>query len=133
MNSMKSTKSPITITGLPKVVNVKVKHLRPQYQNLQEWLDASPDHIYIGRNLTAYVKGAVGSKWKNPFTIKKTGTAKEACKKYRDYVLATPALRNSLDELEGKTLGCWCVPDHECHGEVLKQLFFEHKNGFLYK
>ena len=109
------------MSQIPKVVNVKVKHLRPEYQNLQEWLDASPDHVYIGRDMSVYVKGAKGSKWKNPFTIKKSGSAEEACRKYREYILNTPSLRYSLNELEGKTLGCWCAPA-ACHGNILAEL-----------
>jgi hypothetical protein len=34
-----------------------------------------------------------------------------------------PDLLKALSELRGKTLGCWCVPDHECHGQVLIELF----------
>jgi hypothetical protein len=113
---------------VPQVVNVKVKYLRPNgYNSLKEWLDASPDHIYIGRDMSAYVKGARGSKWKNPFTIKKYKTAKEACRLYRQYILNTPSLLYSLDELEGKVLGCWCKGENECHGDVLVQLIWEKK------
>jgi len=27
-----------------------------------------------------------------------------------------------LEELEGKTLGCWCKPDQLCHSDVLIEL-----------
>ena len=28
---------------------------------------------------------------------------------------------NDLDELKGKTLGCWCKPNN-CHGDILIEL-----------
>ena len=118
----------ITSELVPEVINVKVKYLRKNgYNTLQDWLDASSNHVYIGRDLSAYVKGSRGSKWKNPFTIKKYGTAQEACRRYRQYILNTPHLLHSLDELEGKVLGCWCKGENECHGEVLAQLIWQQK------
>ena len=51
------------------MINVKVKFLREKgYDNLEEWLK-DPNHVYIGRNMTHYVPGAVGSKWANPFKV----------------------------------------------------------------
>ena len=67
--------------------------------------------VYIGRK----------SKWGNPFEIGKDGTRKEVIEKYRKYVLSNKELMNSLHELEGKTLGCWCKP-LACHGDVLLEL-----------
>ncbi len=85
--------------------------------------------VYIGR----------GSKWGNPFTHisnKKTlaqyivSTRKEAIDSYRDYLLNNPELLNSLEELRGKTLGCFCINSDEykegsklvCHGQILQIL-----------
>lgn len=67
--------------------------------------------VYIGRP----------SKWGNPFEIGKDGTRKEVIEKYRKYVLSNKKLMNSLHELEGKILGCWCKP-LACHGDVLLEL-----------
>jgi hypothetical protein len=76
--------------------------------------------IYIGRP----------SKWGNPYTHIKdretkaefiVDTREEAIAKYRDYILKNETLMNSLHELEGKILGCWCYPN-PCHGEVLIDL-----------
>lgn len=84
-----------------------------------------PYDIYIGR----------GSKWGCPYTIIKdrptlakeiVDTKEEALAKYKEYVLASPELVNSLDELEGKTLGCFCKPD-KCHGDVLLELLTQKK------
>ena len=89
-----------------------------------------PYDIYIGR----------GSKWGNPFTTNKdketlaseiVETSEEAISKYKEYVLNTPDLMQSLDELEGKTLGCFCKPK-PCHGDVLLELLSQKKlKGFF--
>jgi len=70
--------------------------------------------IYIGRP----------SKWGNPFTIGKDGTRKEVVEKYREWIEKQPNLMNSLDELKGKVLGCWCFPKF-CHGDILIELIEE--------
>lgn len=80
--------------------------------------------IYIGRHPNPII-----GKWGNPYThIDKDTLAQfvvksreEAIEKYREYILNKPELLNCLDELENKTLGCWCKPD-SCHGDVLLEL-----------
>ena len=67
-----------------------------------------PYDIYIGR----------GSKWGNPFIIGQDGNREEVINKYENYLLNNPELLNSLHELKGKTLGCFCKPK-PCHGDVL--------------
>lgn len=71
--------------------------------------------IYIGRP----------SKWGNPF---KDGTRKQVIEQYRKYILSNKELLDSLDELEGKVLGCWCKPK-SCHGDILVELI--EKKGML--
>jgi hypothetical protein len=78
--------------------------------------------VYIGR----------GSKWGNPFTHLKGETKakfkvksrEEAIAKYEEWIRKQPDLLNSLHELKGKRLGCYCRPAH-CHGDVLVQLIEE--------
>ena len=81
-----------------------------------------PYDTYIGRP----------SKWGNPYTHiadKETlaefivGSREEAIEKYRGHILSNPELINSLDELDGKILGCWCKPK-SCHGDILLELLF---------
>jgi len=90
-----------------------------------------PYDVYIGR----------GSKWGCPFTIIKdrptlakeiVDSKEEALEKYREYVLSTPELMNSLHELEGKVLGCFCKPD-KCHGDVLLELLEKEKLKKFFK
>ena len=64
--------------------------------------------VYIGR----------GSKWGNPFTIGNSGDRDEVCDKYKGWFFTQPHLVNSLHELVGKTLGCFCKPKR-CHGDFL--------------
>lgn len=68
----------------------------------------TPYDVYIGR----------GSIWGNPFVIGKDGTRKEVIEKYRNYLDGNELLKSKLDELRGKTLGCFCAP-LACHGDVL--------------
>jgi hypothetical protein len=84
--------------------------------------------IYIGR----------GSKWGNPYTHLagktlaqyKVKSREEAIRMYKEYILNTPSLLNSIYELEGKILGCYCKPK-ACHGDVLIEILysFSSKDG----
>jgi hypothetical protein len=48
----------------------------------------------------------------------------EILDKYEKYVRNTPELMESLIELKGKVLGCWCHPEM-CHGDILVKLLRE--------
>ena len=74
--------------------------------------------------MVLYVPGTTKSKWMNPFSIKKYGSAKIVCEKYEEYIRSNPELFNSISELKGKTLGCWCHPEM-CHGDILIKLINE--------
>lgn len=84
-----------------------------------------PYDVYIGR----------GSKWGNPFSHMsntkaqfKVNTREEAIEKYREWIMTQQHLLDSLDELEGKTLCCFCKP-RACHGDVLVELINKNKGG----
>jgi len=103
-----------------KVINIKKENLTKHgYDDLQNWLE-DPNHIYIGRNMSFYVKGATKSKWNNPFAVKKYGRDK-CLELYKEYIESNEQLMADLPELKGKTLGCWCHPD-KCHGDILLEL-----------
>lgn len=92
-----------------------------------------PYDVYIGRP----------SKWGNPYTHhanKETlaefivETREEAITKFKEYILNNESLLNDLHELEGKTLGCWCISTpnefpipYVCHGQVLVELVEKRK------
>lgn len=76
--------------------------------------------VYIGR----------GSKWGNSYTHIKNRETKaefivdsreESIEKYKEYLLNNKELMNSLYELKGKILGCFCKPK-SCHGDILAEL-----------
>jgi hypothetical protein len=75
--------------------------------------------VFIGRGRDPYT--GEFSKWANPFKIGIDGTREEVIEKYKQYVLLTPELLNSLYELKDKVLGCWCKP-LPCHGDILIEL-----------
>lgn len=70
-----------------------------------------PYDVYIGRP----------SKWGNPFVIGKDGDRDEVIRKYRAWLALNPELLESLGELQGKRLGCYCSP-LPCHGDTLAGL-----------
>ena len=78
------------------------------------------------------------SKWGNPYSHKENTlaqytvkTRKEAIQKYREWILARPELLNSLHELEGKKIGCFCKPQ-SCHGDILVDLINNRKYKSLF-
>src|SRR3990172_10002165 len=83
--------------------------------------------VYIGRRCTMGGWDLPQSKWANPFSIKKYGGRENVIQKYREYILQRKDLLDALPELDGKTLGCFCFPDH-CHGDVLIELLNEMKH-----
>lgn len=79
--------------------------------------------IYIGRK----------SKWGNPFTHLdventlaeyKVESREEAIESYENWIRNNSELMESLSELRGHTLGCFCKPK-SCHGDVLVKLIKE--------
>ena len=106
-----------------KCVNVKkVALYQKGYKCLLDW-SLNPNHIYIGRCMEHYVKGARGSKWQNPFTVNRYGLEK-CLELYEEKIRRTPELMEAIPELEGMELGCWCNPS-PCHGDILIKLFKE--------
>ena len=75
---------------------------------------ASSTAIYVGRP----------TRWGNPFKIGKDGTREEVVEKYRHWICDSPEashLRNTISELRGVDLVCWCAPQ-ACHADVLLEL-----------
>lgn len=111
-----------------EVVNLKSENLRLMGKNLDEWVKDS-NHVYISHDIGAFTKGELASKWNNPYDIKTYGR-EVALALYKDYVRYSQTKWNgktlweSLDELRGKKLGCWCYP-LPCHGDKLIELYEE--------
>lgn len=122
------------------VVNVKVKYIRPKYNDLQEWAE-DPNNVYIGRKGIVFVERngmkyrypPCDSKWANPFKIDKSAIDQEAARQevINNYILhMNKQLQegritvNELRALKGKNLGCWCKEPGKnisCHGDILLQ------------
>ena len=116
----------------PPVVKNVCKSAREEedYKSFAQWYDGE-NNIYIGKNAAKYTQRSVcDSKWTNPFMCVDWSVSKEEwvledlVKCYENYVRKNPQLMNSLHELEGKQLGCWCKPG-PCHGDVLVKLYKE--------
>lgn len=107
----------------PILINLKGKRdiLGPQLQKSQA------NMIYIGRQM--YMGGwkLPKSKWFNPYSVKKYGRT-DAVKLYQEHIINHRELFNSLTELNGKQLACWCHPN-SCHGDVLIKLFNQFVNS----
>jgi hypothetical protein len=110
------------------VINVKVKYIRPEYNNLQEWMN-DMNNEYIGRRGIIFINKERFPKrdnvFANPFKISKTISREEVIDKYKQYIEQRlenePLLVKELLKLKNKTLGCWCAPE-QCHGHVLLEL-----------
>ncbi len=117
-------------TAMGLVVNCKVKYIRPQYNNLEEWTK-DDNNVYIGRGGIVFIKGKrfppKASIFCNPFVIDKDGNREEVLIKYEEYIREKlkgaeagkdPIFKDELMKLKGKNLGCWCKPE-KCHGDIL--------------
>ena len=90
--------------------------------NLKTQKFDSEKGIYIGRQNIHY--GFECSKWSNPFILKKESDRDIVLKQYENYVLNNTSLYESLPELCGKDLYCYCYPK-KCHGNILIELLNE--------
>ena len=110
------------------IVNVKVKHIRPTYNTLQDWM-THPQHEYIGRCGIVFINKERFPKktslFHNPFKIDKDNTREDVIKKYKKYIKQKikndNKFKNELLNLKNKNLGCWCHPE-PCHGDVLLKI-----------
>ena len=112
----------------PPIVKNVCNSAREQdgYKSFSQWYDGE-NNVYIGRNAGKYTqRGVCDSKWANPFiccdwdAAKTEWVVEELVKSYEKYVIKNVLLMNSLHELKGKQLGCWCKPGD---GDVLVKLY----------
>lgn len=112
-----------------QVVNVSVGKIRPDYNNLSEWMKNKDEHVYIGRKGVIFINGVrfplYDSIWANPYKINEKQSREEVLKLYSKYIQEKLESNNNLVtellKLRGKKLGCWCKPEC-CHGDVLVEL-----------
>lgn len=113
----------------PTVIDVHQSNLkRVGCTDFTHWV-AQPGSLYIGRNLRIGSQhGPISipkSKWHNPNSLKQIPDLSENLRLYEQRIRTTPDLWNSLGELSGKEMGCWCPLGSPCHGRVLICLFKE--------
>ena len=113
----------------PEVKNLRYRK-RDGFKTFSQWYD-NDKNVYIGRNAGKYAQRSVkDSKWINPFlcvdfeAAKEEWVGAELARSYEKYIRGNNELMNSLHELEGKNLGCWCKPG-VCHGDVLVKIYNE--------
>ena len=119
---------------MTNVICLKVYNLRKNdFEHLEEWLE-NPNNVYTGRNGRIFIhenkKRRIfhfkGSKWQNPFNLKEY-TLDKSLALYVIHLFQT-GLIYDIDELRGKTLGCFCDEqrDHNrnpiCHAQILADL-----------
>lgn len=92
-----------------------------------------PYDLYIGRKNTWM--GLEQSKWHNPFILKREKDRVKVLLEYYEYIIEQKQLLDCLEELDGKTLACWChndEPNHRlCHGDILRDLLKIKQMGVL--
>lgn len=110
------------------VVNCKVCNIRPEYDNLREWME-DKNNVYIGRKGIVFIDGKrypeKSSIFCNPYKISKDVSREEVIEKYKSYIMEKiendKTFLKKLKRLKGKNLGCWCAPK-KCHGDILLDL-----------
>lgn len=124
---------------MTSVVNVKVKYIRPKYNNLEEWM-RDKKNIYIARRGVVFIDKErypkTDSVWSNPFKLNKDGSNREhVLNEYEKYIRDKLKDKNMVKELlklKNKTLGCWCrepnisISEIYCHGDILVKLIKEY-------
>ena len=121
-----SSSSATATNKVPHCVSLKKSsRTRRGYKSFEDW-NSDPNHVYIGRDMTHHITGALGSKWGNPFKPNKTNKKSliKCLERFEDHIRRNPDLFHAVMELEGKELGCWCKPSL-CHGDILIKLFKE--------
>lgn len=111
------------------VMHVCVANLRPKWNNLKEWMEADPNHIYIGRGGPVFIDGARFPKNDSPYAncvkISKDKTREQAIRAFQEGLRAkVKAGKVDLDAYlkpfvnPNVVPGCWCAP-LPCHGHFL--------------
>lgn len=120
---------------------IKASNLRKKnYNNFREWLK-NKNNVYVGRYGRIFIDKEIfhyiQSKWYNPYKLnKEKSNINEVLLKYLNH-LFTSGLIFEIEELRGKTLGCFCEHQHKnkkinCHAQLLVDIL-EKCNHILQK
>ena len=87
-------------------------------EDVDAWL-SKEENVYVGRFTKKFT---TDFKWGNPFKLADHNNCRErVLQLYEENLHHNKQLTDSLGDLEGKVLGCWCAP-LRCHAEVLHRL-----------
>ena len=131
-----TTRRPSTALGndMDNSLVTRVINLNTLKCDLNKWAHED-DNVYIGRPNHVFFDEQINKDaiWGNPHHHDNTESGRIACcKKFKNDLLNDPNntfLVNNLNELKGKTLGCWCPPGF-CHGDIYVELL-EKPNGHV--
>jgi hypothetical protein len=123
----------------PTTQCIKVSSLRksfPKEKNidLEKWMEKT-NTLYVGRRGRIFIGSGEDkqifhykdSKWHNPYKVGSEYSLKKSLKLYEKHVRES-GLYDELEELSGKSLGCFCEQvegGESCHAQVLVKLFNE--------
>jgi hypothetical protein len=124
----------------PRGVCVKVASLHPRFENLKEWVEASPKHVLVTRRGRVFLDRTTvyqyaESEWANPFPVgKKKHTLEQSLQMFEAH------LAKLLEDAEKRErfvammsgaaeIGCFCAPGARCHRDVLIRVYREFSSG----
>jgi len=121
--------------SLPIPRCVKLSYLRPQYNNLREWLNV-PGNVLVAQCGRVFIDGEIfhypESIWANTYTLKQYDL-EECLFYYRQHLhnlLQNPSYKSEFLKLKNaKEIGCFCELDQPCHRNIFLNILF--KNIFL--
>ena len=102
---------------------VNLRHVK----NIDEWIrNGVGRHVYVGREVHSLTRQYSDFKWGNPYRLRDHNHSREkVLELFQLYLQHNQELLESVSELKGKILGCWCAPG-KCHAEVLHRLAGNH-------
>lgn len=137
--SIPLTTDQTTEADITSSISIKASNLRKntKYPSLKEWIN-DKQNLYVGRSGRIWIRDKKGddtmkiyhyrgSKFGNPYRVSKKLTLSVALKSYIDHLVKT-GLIGEIDELKGKTLGCFCEKHVDsngkimCHARILSEL-----------
>lgn len=118
---------------VPVGVSVKVSHIRPEYDSLEEWC-RDPANVLVTRRGRIFITDRISrtkrifhypeSEWANPFKLS-DHSLEESLKLYSvhlDQLLRnTECMQRFLELRQARRLGCFCEPGEPCHRDVILQ------------
>jgi hypothetical protein len=113
----------------PTGVCLKVKYLRPDFQDLREWCK-DPDNVLVIRNGRVFVTDPITKKktvfsypaspWCNPYKLTEY-SLDDSLRLYEEHLDGIILVKKEefLKLLSAKRIGCYCEPGDRCHRDVI--------------